>query len=295
VFGALLLVAMPAHTVSARIGDHHSLVTLFLLPAVSYLGIAIAERSPAALVISGIAFGFLVATSEFGVVIAGACLLLLVLLPNSFVNLIHRPRRATRSFFAALAFAVTVPIVVWPAGLFRLDLLRSLDRYVNAAVGSFTGSNNFPRPSLMIYLREYVEIAPAYLILFLAVLVITAILLVRRRIPRALVPVAILTLFLTVVMHLHWPARFRYSLYAATLVVLLAGWLLAKYVKDGKRATIAVTLCLMILAVSAPSAFQFAPPRFGYSEAAAFIERVDEKGGRILSSAPQILSFYLGH
>ena len=109
-FGALLLVAMPANTVSARVGDHHSLVTLFLVPAVSFLGIAIAESSAAALILSGLSLGLLVAVSEFGAVVAGACLLLLVLLPNSFLSLLRRPRRVSRSLLGAIGVALFVPI-----------------------------------------------------------------------------------------------------------------------------------------------------------------------------------------
>ncbi|MFN0151398.1 MAG: glycosyltransferase family 39 protein [bacterium] len=292
---ALLLAASPVHAVSARVGDHHAIATLCLLAAVACLGRAIAESSPRFLRLAAVALAVLIATSEFGVVVAGACALVLAILPNPFVSLRAWPPRIGRPAFAAAAIAVTGAVLLWPAGLFKLDLARSFYRYSFQAVHSYTGKNQMAHSSPMVYLEQYAQIAPAFLAVFLATLAFTIAALVRRRVPPALTPLALLALLLTVTMHLQVPAAFRYSLYAATLLVVLAGWLLELLSRGSRTRVIAAWgIALITAAASLASAARYAPDRPGFDDAARYLlARSGDDGGRVLASSPFCLAFTL--
>ncbi len=293
-FVALLLAASPVHAVSARVGDHHAIATLCLFAAVALLGRAIAEGSARLLHWAAVALAFLIATSEFGVVVAGACALVLAFLPNPFASLRAWPPRVERPALAAAGVAVAGAVLLWPAGLFKIDLVRSFYRYSFQAVHSYTGKNQMAHSPPTIYLEQYAQIAPAYLVVFLATLALTIVALVRRRAPRALTPIALLALVLTVTMHLQVPAAFRYSLYAATLLVVLAGWLLDRLARTGRaRLTAAAGIALFAAAASLASAARYAPDHPGFDKAARFILARSGGGGRVLASSPFCLAFYL--
>jgi len=294
-FAALLLAASPVHAVSARVGDHHAIATVFLLAAIAFLGRAIAEGSARLLRAAAAALALLVATSEFGVVVAGACALLLAFLPNRFVSLRAWPPRVERPAIVAAGLAVAGAVLLWPAGLFKLDLVRSFYRYSFQAVHSYTGKNQMAHSPPTIYVEQYAEIAPAYLVVFLATIALAVWTLARRRVPRALAPLALLALFLTVTMHLQVPAAFRYSLYAATLLVVLAGWLLGVLARGGRaRLLAAAGIAAIAAAASFASATRYAPDRPGFDKAARYIlARSGGGGGRVLASSPFCLAFTL--
>lgn len=294
-FVAILIAASPVHAVSARVGDHHALATLFLIAAIALLGRAVAGDSARALRAAAAALALLVATSEFGVVVAGACALLLAILPNRFVSIRAWPPRIAPPAIAAAAIAAAGAVLLWPAGLFKLDLARSFYRYSFQAVHSYTGKNQMAHSPPTIYLDQYAEIAPAYLALFLATLAITAVALARGRVPRALAPLALLALLLTVTMHLQVPAAFRYSLYAATLLVVLAGWLFDRLASAGRAGLAAAAgAAAIVAAASLASAARYAPDRPGFDMAARYIlAQSKDGGGRVLASSPFCLAFYL--
>ena len=293
--GSLLLVTMPVHAVSARIGDHHALVVVFMLTAVVLFGRALEEGSGRALVLSGLSFGLLVATAEFGVLVAGLCLVLLLVIPTRFVSVLRAPRRLDGAVIWAGVAATAVPIVLWPASLFRKNLLDSLIRYSSASIESRIGASGVPAPRATVYLEQYAAIAPGYLVLFLGTLVLVVAFLVRRRLPTSLQPAAWVLLFLTAVMHMQVPAAFRYSLYTATFMILFAAWFLGRFVlKHPKTGVPVLSVVGIILLATTTSAVSFGPSGIGqYRYAASFLGWVAPQGGRILSTSPHLLAFYL--
>lgn len=305
-FAALLLVASPAHTVSARVGDHHALAVLFLLCAMCALGVAIAEKRPRALIAAGAALALLVATTEFGVVVAGACALILALVPNAFFAIVDWPRgsaprivwppRLARPLLIGALVAVAGAILLWPAGLVKLDLARSFFRYSFQAVDSYAGRNQMAHSPPTIYVEQYARLAPAYLVVLIGALGATVVSLARRRLPRVLLPAAFCAFLLTFTMHLQVPASFRYSLYAATLLIVLAAWGLGTLARaGGGRALAAIAAAVPLFAVLATfgSATRFAPDRPGFDKAARHLLSEAPGGGRVLSSSPFCLAFYL--
>jgi 4-amino-4-deoxy-L-arabinose transferase-like glycosyltransferase len=293
--GSLLMVSMPVLAVSGRVGDHHALVIAFMLTAVVLFGRALEEGSARTLVLSGLAFGLLVATSEFGVLVAGLCLVLLLVIPNRFVSVLRPPRRLDGAVVWAGVAAIAVPIVLWPAGLFRKNLLDSLVRYSSASIESRVGANALPVPRATVYLEQYAAIAPAYLVLFLGTLMLVLAFLVLRRLPRSLQPAAWTLLFLTAVMHAQVPAAFRYSLYAATFMILFAAWFLGRFIlRYPKAGVLVLSVVGAILLVTTPSALSFGLPQIGgYRSAAWFLSGVAPRGGKVLSTSPHLLAFYL--
>jgi hypothetical protein len=307
IFAALLIVASPAHTVSARVGDHHALAAVFLLCATCALGVAIAETRSRALIATGAALAFLVATTEFGVVVAGACALIVALIPNAFFAIVDWPGRGgtmrvvwpprlARPLLIAALIAVAGAIILWPAGLTKLDLARSFFRYSFQAVDSYAGRNRMAHSPPTIYVEQYARLAPAYLVVLIGTLVATIAALARRRLPSVLLPAALLALLLTFTMHLQVPASFRYSLYSATLLIVLAAWGLCAFARAGggrARVVLAAAVPLIALLATFSSATRFAPDRPGFDKAARRLLADAPGGGRVLSSSPFCLAFYL--
>jgi len=123
----LLLCFLPVHLYVSRSANWDAVYSALSMGALLFLALHVARPSRGALVAALVAAALAFLSCELGLVLLPAIALVFAL------DRRRRPEGATRWWAAAFVWALVTLAVLWPAGVFKLDILRTIRfRYLDS-------------------------------------------------------------------------------------------------------------------------------------------------------------------
>lgn len=129
--GGLTLAFLPVHLYISRTANWDAVYSFFAVSTLTFLAMRLVTSSRPALVAAAVAFALALATCELAIAMVPAVAVAFLL------DLRRRGRGVLGQWLVAVVVVAVVTIVIWPAGVFKLDLARMLRfRYQDSALAA---------------------------------------------------------------------------------------------------------------------------------------------------------------
>ena len=297
---ALLLAVMPTFVQVSFTSVMHSLAA-FLIVICFFLCVLLLQQAKTVyLYLIAISIGLLLSTIEYGFVVAGTVGLVLLFNKNPYLYIQFKPFRITfsRHLFYAFFALVCMVMLIWPAGVLKLNLVRNLLYYFQYSQKGhpilFQGQLIKHLP-WWAYMYWFKQISPVWLYIALAGLVTAMISFLKDRsnsFYRTLLIFMIVLLFALFKQHI---MSARYAIYVLPFLSILGAIFLISLRRYHKiyGTVILILLLGVTLYTNWTTLKEYGQGVPGYKQAANWLRQNAEKDDRILTWYKPVLEFYL--
>lgn len=294
---SISLAIMPTYIQVSGVANMHPLTT-FLMLATFFLTVrTVQTENPVFLYMLAGVLGIMFATMEYGFVASFIVAIVFLVTKNRFFSLYKFRLKVSTSLLWAAFIAFGTLLILWPAGLFRLNLVRNLLYYLRYSGHGhqilFQGEVIRQVPGWA-YLYWFLEIAPVWLFLSLASILFLIYLIIKHKNELHYRILGIYTIILLIVLLKQHIMSARYAIYLIPFLCIGIGILflhILRVKRIGAFLLIGFFLAQFITNYQTITSFDRGDP--GYRQAARYLEKMANENDTILAWYKPILAFYL--
>ena len=293
---AFLLAINPVHAQVGRIANMHSTCTFLTLLVFFFLLQGIKTGKWKYFYLFSATIALYLATMEYGLVLLFIAGVTLLIFPNPVLNWRSKPIFISKNLLVMILIMFGVFLLIWPAGVIKVDLLRNFVYYLKYAHKGhpiqFLGSLTRHVPGWA-YLYWHWVVNPVFFVLSIVAVVYLFAKIARRRATLDEKVLAVFIGILTLVLLKQHVMSIRYSVYIVPFLSIATAMLLYAVYEFVPSKILFGSVLLLIFITNVPKFNVISPGEQGYRRVSEYLQQEASPEAKILAWYKSILSYYL--